>query len=270
MTDKDLYYDKYLKYKNKYLDLKVQIGGGGWNIISSYKPTHIIYRAIDNTTSIKRMISIEYKYYDDIHTLTIIIKYDDTINIKLYFSYPKYNRIVNEDVVDGIFKIKQYRNLIKEFILALKYIIQNIKEKNIKKFIINDINLYMQLMQLPQKVVWFIMQSNTSTNIFYKAIHIFFEENIIHIKYNKTDTDIHTIEIIIKYYDDINIELYLKYSSPTLKEITPTSLIGIDFLNENVELQEQFKIAIKYIEYQITITDVKNFMYQSINSVLVD
>jgi hypothetical protein len=267
MTDKDLYYDKYLKYKNKYLDLKVQIGGGGWNIISSYKPTHIIYRAIDNTTSINRMIFIEYKYEADIHTLTIIIKYDDNINIKLYFYYPKYNRIDNEDVVDGIFKIKQYKNLIKEFIFALKYIIENIKETNIKKFIINNIILYMQL---PHNLVWFIMQSNTSTNIFYKAINIFFEENIIHIKYNKTDTDIHTIEIIIKYYDDINIELYLKYSSPTLKEITPTSLIGIDFLNENVELQEQFKIAIKYIEYQITITDVKNFMYQSINSVLVD
>jgi len=139
MTDKDLYYDKYLKYKNKYLDLKVQIGGG-WNIISSYKPTHIKYKTTD-LSNIKNNISIEYTKTETdtyTHTIKIIIKYYDNININielhLKYSSPTINEITRQSLEGKDSFIKNTNaELHKQFILALEYILTNIKAKEAKE-----------------------------------------------------------------------------------------------------------------------------------------
>ena len=264
MTDKDLYYDKYLKYKNKYLDLKVQIGGTIWDIETLNLPRRKIYKAIDRTTSIERKIFIKY-HYTTKDTLKIIIK-DNDINIDLDFplisTLEEYFK-KNEHFTNSIHEFKNRDDLIEQFILAIQYIIERIKETKIKKFIINSIETFMLL---PIDATWSITSSDIPTNIFYEAINVFIKENIIRIEYKKTN-DTHTLKIIIKYYDNINIELYLIYSQPIIKKITRTSLIGIDLFKKNFELQEQFLLAIEYIINQITATEVKKFIFESIMSV---
>jgi hypothetical protein len=169
MTDKDLYYDKYLKYKNKYLDLKVQIGGAIWYIEKLNLPRRKIYKAIDRT-SIERSILIRY-HYTDTHTLKITIKYDDNININLYFPsiITPEEYFKNKRLTKSIYEFKNRDDLIDQFILAIQYIIENITETKIKKFIINSIETFM-LLPIPIDAKWSITSSAIPTNIFYEAI----------------------------------------------------------------------------------------------------
>ena len=264
MTDKDLYYDKYLKYKNKYLDLKVQIGGTIiWTIKTINFPHRKIYKAINRTTSIEREIFIKY-HYTTKDTLKIIIK-DNDINIDLDFplisTLEEYFK-KNEHFTNSIYEFKNRDELKTQFILAIQYIIKEIKETEKKEFIINSIETFMLLDD-----TWSNRKYYTPTNIFYETTNVFIKENIIRIEYKKTN-DTHILKIIIKYYDNINIELYLTYSQPSIEEITRTSLIGIDLFNKNVELQKQFILAIEYITNRITATEVQSFIFESIRTVL--
>ena len=52
---------------------------------------------------------------------------------------------------------------------------------------------------------WSNRKYYTPTNIFYETTNVFIKENIIRIEYKKTN-DTHILKIIIKYYDNINIE----------------------------------------------------------------
>ena len=50
MPVKDLYYQKYLKYKNKYLNLCNQLGGGGYSITKTGNTITIYYEGNDDRT----------------------------------------------------------------------------------------------------------------------------------------------------------------------------------------------------------------------------
>jgi hypothetical protein len=139
MAGKDLYYDKYLKYKNKYLNLnlKNQIGGN-W-VVNSDNNT---YTASITDKDIQYKISLEYKInnYKE-HSLSISINSNNGINIIFILNYyPDNTGEIKNRSLEGIELFKKNIQLKERFKLAINHIKQKIKLFNVKKFIIDNIN----------------------------------------------------------------------------------------------------------------------------------
>jgi hypothetical protein len=72
MKNKDLYYKKYLKYKNKYLNLRNLIGGGGNDDIPPYNEEGQFKREIDLENSIY-LISYNQEYESGFRNMKYIL-----------------------------------------------------------------------------------------------------------------------------------------------------------------------------------------------------
>ena len=122
MAGKYLYYDKYLKYKNKYLDLKGQIGGDDWTIDTIVPDT---YTATKNEYT----ISVTYTtngYNDTI--LNIKINSDDKqFDIEFIIDYSdKYGTNIRIMKNKGIQIVKSNDDLKKQLQSAITTILTTI------------------------------------------------------------------------------------------------------------------------------------------------
>ena len=76
MRNKDLYYKKYLKYKNKYLNLRILIGGSPSDI-PYYDNNGLFLRTIDNTKLLYIIeYNINYSFFYSKHINIDFILYD--------------------------------------------------------------------------------------------------------------------------------------------------------------------------------------------------
>jgi hypothetical protein len=126
MGDKYLYYDKYLKYKNKYLNLKDQIGGAEWTISKSDK--------FYNAQSKDGTISVQYSMPGGVeHQLHIMIQSTNKqININLVISYMPHVDIKSQIISKSLIGKELFTENIefkREFTLAIDYITTKITKK---------------------------------------------------------------------------------------------------------------------------------------------
>ena len=122
MPVKDLYYQKYLKYKNKYLNLCNQVGGGGYSILKT-----------DNT------ITIYYEGNDD-NTKTINKTRIMIDNLSNELNNPNIHTIKLEKVMDYYFNIKSELPQVPSF-LNIKTLIFDTNNLSDDSDIISIVNL---------------------------------------------------------------------------------------------------------------------------------
>ena len=184
MSDKDLYYEKYLKYKNKYLNLQSQVGG----------------------------TIIDAKYFDD------LIKYLNYTH-RIFHYLDKFYMLPESDVLN-ISTIKKSLisliNVLKQNLTAYKNHLDEIYRVIKTKNVLQDIPLegVVELVDLKTRVVLIPLDNIQPTNQYYEDYlkileGVDFTKELINSLLTQTGNLTAFLETLDKII--INIELLIKY-----------------------------------------------------------
>ena len=151
MPVKDLYYQKYLKYKNKYLNLCNQLGGGGFSITTTTTTTKDDTIIIDYTEKTSDFL-VEKLNNPNIHTIKLEKVMDYYFNIKSELpqvpSFPNIKTLIfdtnnlsdDSDIISIVNLIRLFTN-----VTTLSFNNCNLTDESGK-------TLQKKLLELPQKI----------------------------------------------------------------------------------------------------------------------